>query len=108
MLRRIRAEKTTAAVPRAFDLFHRREKLFYVPGDLVSQPRTGFEQAEDHTGQPQIAVQTPNHDFDRLQQLAQTVEGQEMRLQRQENLLNGDQGELSVSRPRDGGQSMIR
>ena len=83
MLRRIRVWKFCASAQHVLCDFGRCEELVDVLGHFGGQPRARFVHAQDHAAQLQPVVQPPGHQLDRLQQLAQPVQGQEVRLQRE-------------------------
>ncbi len=77
----MRAENTRAG-PGGCPLALCVEEFIYVARDLSRQPRGRFVQTEQDACQSHSVIQPLRDEVDRLQQLAQTVQGEKMRLQR--------------------------
>ena len=92
ILRRIRVWKFWASAQHVLSDFCRCEEFCHVVGHFGGQPRARFVHAHDDARQPQAVIQAVGYDLDGPQQLAEPVQGQEVRLQRQEDLAHGGQG----------------
>ncbi len=67
------------------------QKPLDVRTNLVGQRRAGVVHAKEHAGNLQPRIDPLVHQIDRLGQLAEALEGQEVRLQRDQDLLRGRQ-----------------
>ena len=83
------------------------EERVDVVADFHCQPRVGIVHAEDHAAEFETVVEPPGDEFDRLQQFAQTVQRQKCGWRGMKTSSTAASA-LSVSTPRDGGQSTNR
>ena len=68
------------------------EELLDLGNHFLGQPGAAFEHAENDPGQGENRVQSSGHQFDRAEQLAEAVQGEIVRLHRQEDFTGGRQG----------------
>ena len=92
MLRRMRVSNSRTLRPGAAALAGFAEELLDVAGHFGRELRARFVQAEHDAGQLQPVVEPLVHQADRLEQLAQAVQREEVGLQRQEDIVHGREG----------------
>ena len=70
----------------------RGEKLSQVAYDFRSQASNGLEHAQNHPGDANAGINPLLHQLDRFQELAKALQGQEVRLQRDDDVVSQGQG----------------